>query len=71
MRKFRKKIMRKCREKIKRKFREKNENMQQKNTKFLRKIHSLIVMVERVYCGRTDRNYPEKSKHLKEEKLLI
>ena len=27
-----------------------------KNTKILRKIHSLIVMVERMYCGRTDRN---------------
>ena len=55
MRTFRKKIMRKFGEKIKRKFREKMEIMR-KNTKFLRKIHGLIVMVERMYCGRTDRN---------------
>ena len=49
MQKFSEKIKRKFRDKIKRKFCE-------KNTKFLRKIHSLIVMVERMYCGRTDRN---------------
>ena len=43
--------MRKFREKIKRKFRKKNEK-----TLILRKLHSLIVMGERMYCGQTDRN---------------
>ena len=50
--------MRKFREKVKRKFREKNGNYA-KNTKILRKIHSLIVMVERMYCGQTDRNFKD------------
>ena len=73
-------LKRKFREKIKRNFREKNGNYA-KNTKILRKIHSLIVMVERMYFGRTDRNLKrelEKSNSLhqtfikvKEEKLLI
>ena len=49
--------MQKFREKKMRKFREKNKaKFMRKNTKILRKIHSLIVMVERMYCGRTDRN---------------
>ena len=38
-----------------RNFREKMEIMHI-NTKILQKIHNLIVMVERMYCGRTDRN---------------
>ena len=52
--KFREKITRKFREKRKRKFRKKMKIIQK--NKNLRKIHSLIVMVERMYCGRTDRN---------------
>ena len=48
--------MRKFREKIKRKFREKNENYAKKNNIFGKKYIALIVMVERMYCRRTDRN---------------
>ena len=55
LRKNKKKIMRKFREQIKRKFREK-VGIMRKNTKILRKINSFIVMVECMYCGRTDRN---------------
>ena len=54
--KFREKITRKFREKIKRKFRKKMKIMRKNTNFFLQKIHSLIVMVERMYCGRTDRN---------------
>ena len=36
-----------------RKFREKNENYAKKHKIFGQKIHSLIVLVERMYCGRT------------------
>ena len=55
MRKFREKIMRKFRKKNSRKFCEKNENYAKKTQKNSKKIHSLIVMVARMYCGRTDR----------------
>ena len=58
MRKFRVKIKRKFLEKTKRKFREKNINHAKKKQKFCETyiLHSLTVMVERMYCGRTDRN---------------
>ena len=61
MQKFREKIMRKFHEKLTQKnktkiSREKNENYAKKTQTFGQKIHSLIVLVERMYCGRTDRN---------------